>query len=363
MSITTSRVASARALPQRPNIEYLKNEAKRRLAAHRPGQPGLKLSAVQFEIAREYGFTSWRALKTAFEHPSSLRLEAAGDWIGQWAQGPRIALHVGGDVATMDSPDYGAFGFAVHGFEAGAGRMVFSLPRINAGFKGEWVADEALWRGVWRQDGRAFDMEFRRGVYPPAPVVEGLDGIWEGLFDDQLARFVLRITTDRHGTFAMADSPERSGYNLPVETIERRGDELVFTFKIVTIAGALDAGAQTFTAVLTRGDKTFDLTLRRRLPGEAPLELPVADIPPELLPRYAGDFGSSNWRVVVTLGKDGLVAQFPNGDIVDLMPISEREFRFRRGVGRLIFDIKADGQVSGLVFRLRGQDSPARRHG
>jgi hypothetical protein len=33
----------ARALPPRPNLEYLKNEAKRRLDAARPANPRLKL--------------------------------------------------------------------------------------------------------------------------------------------------------------------------------------------------------------------------------------------------------------------------------------------------------------------------------
>ncbi len=362
MSTRPHPSATARSLPVRPNIEYLRNEAKRRLAVQRPGQPGLKLSAVQFEIAREYGFSSWRSLKTALEQPSPLALEAAGDWIGQWPQGPRLALHVAGDIVTMDSPDYGSFGFAVHGFEAGAGRMAFALPRNNASFAGEWVAEEELWRGIWRHDGVDSVLAFRRGVFQPAPVIAGLDGIWEGLFDDQLARFVLRVITDRHGTFATCDSPERSGYNLPVRVIERHGDTVDIRMKTAAITGTLDTDRQTLAAVLTRDDQTFSLTLRRRAPGEAPLELPVADLAPELLPRYVGEFGPAHWRVVITLGKAGLVAGFPNGDVVDMVPLDEREFRFRRGVGRLIFDIEPDGQISGLIFRLRGQDSPARRH-
>ena len=275
-------IASPRPLPVRPNLEYLRNEAKRRLAAQRTGQPGLKLSAVQYDMAREYGFSSWRALKTALEQPSALILEAAGDWIAHLPDGTRVALHVLADGATMDSPDYGAFGFAVHGFEAGDGRMAFSLPRANAGFQGTWSADAQIWQGTWRQDGVAHAIAFRRGVFPPAPVVEGIDGIWEGLFDDQLARLVLRVITDRHGTFATCDSPDRSGYNLPVRAAGRQGDTLAFRMKTVVVAGTLDGQGEVFAAVLTRDGHVHYITLRRRSPGDAHLALPVADLPPDV---------------------------------------------------------------------------------
>ena len=100
----------ARALPARPRLDALKSEAKRRLAQRRPRDPGLKLSAVQFELAREYGFSSWRALKAAFD-----ATPLTGDWIGRLPGGTRLALHVRADGgADMDSPDYGAFGFGVH---------------------------------------------------------------------------------------------------------------------------------------------------------------------------------------------------------------------------------------------------------
>jgi len=354
--------ASPRPLPVRPNLEHLKNEAKRRLAARRTGDPGLKLSTVQFDMAREYGFASWRALKTALERPSPLIMEAAGDWIAQLPPGIRIALHLGPDGATMDSPDYGSFGFPVHDFEAGGGRMRFTLPNINVGFHGAWVDDAGEWRGPWRQDGLEHALAFRRGVFAPALIVESLDGIWEGLFDDQLARLVLRVMTNKHGTFAICDSPDRGGYNYPVQIIERQEDRIAFRMKTAVVEGTLDTTGHALTALFTRDENIYSVTLHRRMPGDAPLELPVADLPYDALPRYAGAFGPESWRVVVALGKDGLSARFPNGDVVDMVAINEREFRFRRGVGRLIFDVEADGSISGLIFRLRGHDSPARRH-
>ena len=50
-------------LPERASLEYLRKLAKDRLAAMRRIDPGAKLAAALLEIAREHGFSSWRALK------------------------------------------------------------------------------------------------------------------------------------------------------------------------------------------------------------------------------------------------------------------------------------------------------------
>ena len=58
---------SASELPERPSLEYLKRRAKERLGALRQRDPRAKLAAAQLEIAREYGFPSWRALKAEID--------------------------------------------------------------------------------------------------------------------------------------------------------------------------------------------------------------------------------------------------------------------------------------------------------
>lgn len=50
-----------------PNLEWLRKHAKRRLAELRQTDPSAKLADAQFAIAKELGFTSWRALKTQFD--------------------------------------------------------------------------------------------------------------------------------------------------------------------------------------------------------------------------------------------------------------------------------------------------------
>ena len=50
-------------LPERPSLEHLKKLAKNRLQELLRKDPEAKLTTAQLEVAREYGFTSWRALK------------------------------------------------------------------------------------------------------------------------------------------------------------------------------------------------------------------------------------------------------------------------------------------------------------
>ncbi|HSJ64375.1 MAG TPA: ankyrin repeat domain-containing protein [Gemmatimonadaceae bacterium] len=54
-------------LPERASLEYLKKLAKDRLRAMRGADPNVKLAAAQLAIARDHGFSSWRALKAEVE--------------------------------------------------------------------------------------------------------------------------------------------------------------------------------------------------------------------------------------------------------------------------------------------------------
>jgi ankyrin repeat protein len=61
-----------KSLPARPDLAWLKKAAKERLAELRSGVASTKLHQAQLDIAREYGFASWRALK---EHVDGVSLD------------------------------------------------------------------------------------------------------------------------------------------------------------------------------------------------------------------------------------------------------------------------------------------------
>ena len=118
-----------RRLPPRPNLEYLKNEAKRRLHVLRATAPGAKLAEVQHHLAREYGFSNWRDLKANVERAGALPVSP--DWIGVLPGDSRIAMHIrlddGATVVAIDMPGYGFFGRAADDVVLEGGRLAFTL--------------------------------------------------------------------------------------------------------------------------------------------------------------------------------------------------------------------------------------------
>ena len=60
------------SLPDNPDLDWLRKQAKRRLDELRAANPAAQLADAQFELARHYGFSSWRALKA---HIDSLAVD------------------------------------------------------------------------------------------------------------------------------------------------------------------------------------------------------------------------------------------------------------------------------------------------
>jgi ankyrin repeat protein len=59
-------------LPENPSLDWLRTKAKRRLDELRGANSSAQLADAQFELAKEYGFPSWRALEA---HVDSLTIE------------------------------------------------------------------------------------------------------------------------------------------------------------------------------------------------------------------------------------------------------------------------------------------------
>jgi ankyrin repeat protein len=66
---------SSSSLPDRPSLDYLKKRAKERLRDLRRTDPNARLADAQLEVARGYGFSSWRALKAEVERRTSASVE------------------------------------------------------------------------------------------------------------------------------------------------------------------------------------------------------------------------------------------------------------------------------------------------
>ena len=62
--------SEGRSLPNAPNLDWLRKRAKNRLAERRAQNPRATLAEAQLELAREYGFPNWRALKRHIDERS-----------------------------------------------------------------------------------------------------------------------------------------------------------------------------------------------------------------------------------------------------------------------------------------------------
>jgi hypothetical protein len=93
------------ALPANPHLDWLRKAAKLRLAELRAKNPDAKLHQAQLAIANDYGFNSWRALKTHVDginpilrdHDHVFEAARAGD-----VEVVRRAFASGFDPATPD---------------------------------------------------------------------------------------------------------------------------------------------------------------------------------------------------------------------------------------------------------------------
>lgn len=56
-------MSDATSLPDQPSLEYLRKLSKDRLAELRAVDPDTKLARAQLDVARQHGFSSWRALR------------------------------------------------------------------------------------------------------------------------------------------------------------------------------------------------------------------------------------------------------------------------------------------------------------
>ena len=69
---TPESASGTRPLPDNPNLDWLRKQAKRKLNELRTDNPTAQLADAQFDLAKSYGFSSWRALKA---HIESLTIE------------------------------------------------------------------------------------------------------------------------------------------------------------------------------------------------------------------------------------------------------------------------------------------------
>jgi hypothetical protein len=392
---------AARQLPAKPSLEHLKNEAKQRLERLRAATPGAKLAEAQHQIAREYGFAHWRDLKADLERRGGAPVSAAaraaiGDWIGTFPTGGgKFALHVragedGGLTAAMDTPDYGFFDLPADDLLIEGERLSFTLlsPMVvgyaQGFYEARYDAERDSWIGEWTAHGMTNSLDFVRGLIPPAPRFEGLDGFWDGRLEtkDGPIRLIFRFKTDTHGTFAWLDSPDRNQLGRPAASVNREGRQVTVTMQTVSVTGELSEDGQRIEGRFIKGETRLPLTLIHRPPGAAappPPRAPAIQLPPETLAIYAGRYQGEGGGPVLTVNvADGYLrgqfngasarsaddapsVQIPSGPEFDLLAASPTRFFHRTLDASIEFELDDQGRATGFVMRQLGSETRAQR--
>jgi hypothetical protein len=184
----------SRDLPEFPNLDYLRKQAKARVRELQKHNPEAKLAEAQFAIAREYGFASWAKLKSHVEsmpRPMTAVPEAGPAGV-RGGGGGGAAIGIGGDPG---SPGGGAGGPG-DGGGAGPGqfarytekaRLVIFFARYRAGVReSQSIEPEHLLWGLVEADRNLFDRLlanqssheiFRREVEPRTITPQQIAGV------------------------------------------------------------------------------------------------------------------------------------------------------------------------------------------
>ncbi|HTU13505.1 MAG TPA: CocE/NonD family hydrolase [Allosphingosinicella sp.] len=111
------------------------------------------------------------------------------------------------------------------------GRLTFAMAALRVTYEGRWDAARGVFAGSFIQNGNPLPLELARGVGAAAPVLTGLDGIWETRIERNGAqlRLIVRIATGAAGTIALFDSPDMMMGGLPVTGLAKDGQTVRFT--------------------------------------------------------------------------------------------------------------------------------------
>jgi pimeloyl-ACP methyl ester carboxylesterase len=219
--------------------------------------------------------------------------DAVGDWSGALAAPTgslTLILHVAKDPkgklsATLESPDQGPGSIPASEIAVEGGRMTWKVAAIGASYSGDWDAAKSQWSGTFTQ-GADLPLALTRGLPPAKPVIEGLDGRWEGSIavNGAQLRLVLRIATGERGTNASLDSPDQLARGIPVTGLARQGSSVSYDVPVVKghYAGTLSADGATIEGTWTQPGVNAPLTfaLNKDAASNGPAARPQTPKPP-----------------------------------------------------------------------------------
>jgi pimeloyl-ACP methyl ester carboxylesterase len=205
--------------------------------------------------------------------------DPAGDWTATLIVGGgqlHLAIHIAGSGnslgGTFDSLDQGVLGLKLGAVHREAGKLAFDVPAVGGHFAGSWDAARAGYAGEWSQQTVRAPLVLTRGQVAPKPVVQGLDGDWDGVLDVAgigRLRLVFHIRTNEAGTLGSAESPDQGPGLLPFAAITRNGANIRLEAPGIgaRFEAMLSADGGVMTGRWIQGSGTTELVMTRRAAG------------------------------------------------------------------------------------------------
>jgi pimeloyl-ACP methyl ester carboxylesterase len=190
--------------------------------------------------------------------------EAAGSWhgaihlpVGDHRLAVEITGKPGAYAGTVASPEVSDRQARLGDIRVEAGELSFSVPNIQATYRGRWDAQAQSWIGQWSQ-GQEFPVTLAKGKLEPRPVIAGLDGTWEGAVTNPAGiklRIVLHVRTNADGTIVLMDSPDQMASGVPIPAFTRQGQKISFELPVAraSYAGELSADGRAIKGTWTQG--------------------------------------------------------------------------------------------------------------
>jgi uncharacterized protein len=233
--------------------------------------------------------------------------DATGDWIGVISVSPALQLHIGLHVAktadgytgTIDSPDQGGYDTPLAQLTVAEDALSFAVPTVKGSYAGKFNPSTSTWEGTWSLGSRTWPLNFVHGVIPPRPVVEGLDGDWDGALDvgaGMKLRLAFHIKTGPHGTIGTLDSIDQQAMGIGVSNIARNDAQVNLEIHAAgaSYQGTLDPSGHAITGQWQQGGRTMPLILMLRPANQAQVILKRPQMPVKPYPYREEDVGFDN---------------------------------------------------------------------
>jgi len=208
---------------------------------------------------------------------------AQGDWLGTLTAAPTAVLHLAfhvktaptGLVGTLDSLDQGVNDLPLANVDDSHAHLAFDAPQIGGHYAGAWDAAANGYVGEWSQAGKSWPLTLVHGqVVARHPVVQGLDGVWDGALKVGplgALRLIVTVSTGSGGTVGNLQSLDQGPALIALSGISRDGTKVKFEVTLIggAFEGDLSADGKTLSGQWTQGGHALPLSLTLRPPGAA----------------------------------------------------------------------------------------------